>query len=336
MTAATPLLDIRGLSVAFPTQRGGSFAAVDGIDLQLAEGEVLGIVGESGSGKSLAMLAVMGLLPPGATLSAERMHFAGHDLLRLSGRQRRALLGREMAMIFQEPMAALNPCFTVGFQIAEVLRRHLRLSRRAARDRAVALLAATGIEDAARRARDFPHRFSGGMAQRATIAMALACNPRLLIADEPTAALDVTVQAQILSLLREQAAARGMALVLIAHDMAVIGGMAQRVAVHYAGRRVESAAAPGIFADPHHPYTAALLAALPERALPGQPLPTVPGAVPAPGERPAGCIFHPRCRFATDLCRSEPPPQASAALGHALCHYPLAEGRPLGHPGEAA
>ncbi len=330
-----PLLDIRNLSVTFPT-RHGAFAAVEGFDLALDRNEVLAIVGESGSGKSVAMLAVMGLLPKTATVTADRMDFDGRDLMRLSPDQRRRLAGKDLAMIFQEPMSSLNPCFTVGFQIGKSLKSHLGLSGKARENRVVELLAEVGIPDPARRARAFPHQLSGGMSQRVMIAMALACRPKLLIADEPTTALDVTIQAQILDLLLRLKRENGMALVLITHDMAVVAETADRVVVQYAGRQVEANATGALFADPHHPYTAALLAALPERATERR-LPAIPGVVPGQFDRPAGCLFSPRCAFAFALCHRVEPLRAEPSLGSALCHTPLEAGVPrLGALMEAA
>ena len=336
-TPTQPLLDIRGLTVRFAT-RGGAFTAVDSVDLQVEQDEVLAIVGESGSGKSVAMLAIMGLLPWTATVTAERLAFNGQDLRTLSAKQRRALIGRDIAMVFQEPMSSLNPCFTVGWQIGETLATHLGLSRTARKRRVIELLELVGIPDPARRASAFPHQLSGGMCQRVMIAMALACQPRLLIADEPTTALDVTIQAQILDLLLSlrrgsppsagsTSKRNGMALVLITHDLGVVAETADRVLVQYAGRQVESARAADLFNDPHHPYTAALLAALPEQAH-GKRLAAIPGLVPGQFDRPPGCLFAPRCEFATAQCLTAPPP-ASTALGRALCHTPLRQGQPV-------
>ena len=320
----TTLLDVRGLTVRFST-RQGAFTAVDGVDIAVDANEVLAIVGESGSGKSVAMLAIMGLLPWTATVTAERMHFDGRDLATLTARQRRALVGRDVAMVFQEPMSSLNPCFTVGYQIGEALSTHLGLDRTARQARVIELLEQVGIADAPRRARAFPHQLSGGMCQRVMIAMALACKPRLLIADEPTTALDVTIQAQILDLLLALRHETGMGLVLITHDLGVVAETADRVLVQYAGRPVESARADTLFADPHHPYTAALLAALPERAQ-GRELAAIPGVVPGLADRPAGCLFSPRCAFVQAQCSVAPMP-ADPALGRALCHFPLVDGR---------
>ncbi|TCK31357.1 dipeptide transport system ATP-binding protein [Ancylobacter aquaticus] len=320
------LLSIRNLSVSFATGRG-PFRAVDRVDLDVAAGELVAIVGESGSGKSVAMLAVMGLLPWIATVTADRMMFDGRDLLSLSARERRRIIGRDLVMIFQEPMSSLNPCFTVGFQIREAMKAHLDLSRAQRQARAVELLELVGIPEPDRRLSAFPHQLSGGMSQRVMIAMALACKPKLIIADEPTTALDVTIQAQILDLLLKLQKESGVGLVLITHDMGVVAETAQRVCVHYAGQQVEMQDTRGLFRDPHHPYTAALLAALPERAR-GRLLPSIPGIVPGLADRPTGCLFSPRCGFATDTCRTVPPPRAGAELGLALCHTPLVAGVP--------
>ena len=337
------LLDVRGLTVKFAT-RGGEFTAVDGIDIGVEPNEVLAIVGESGSGKSVAMLAVMGLLPWTATVTAERMEFDGRDLRRLAPAERRAIIGRDMTMFFQEPMSSLNPCFTVGFQVGEALRVHLGMDRAARRRRVVELLQQVGITDPERRAAAFPHQLSGGMSQRVMIAMAIACHPKLLIADEPTTALDVTIQAQILDLLLKLRRDTGMGLVLITHDMGVVAETADRVLVQYAGEEVEANTTAELFAHPHHPYTAALLAALPERALetPGakrRRLAAIPGVVPGQFNRPTGCLFSPRCAFAFELCRARAPGHASAELGQALCHTPLVDGVPIAvvrRNGEAA
>ena len=326
----SPLLDIRDLSVAFATKRG-PFKAVDGIDIAVEPNEVLAIVGESGSGKSVAMLAVMGLLPWTATVTAARMDFDGRDLRGLTAKQRRAIAGKDMAMIFQEPMSSLNPCFTVGFQIGEALKTHTGLDRSARRRRSIELLEQVGISDPERRLNAFPHQLSGGMSQRVMIAMALACNPKLLIADEPSTALDVTIQAQILDLLVSLRAATAMALVLITHDMGVVAETADRVVVQYAGQQVETNTTRALFADPHHPYTSALLAALPERAVERR-LPAIPGVVPGQFDRPAGCLFSPRCAHVFDLCRTQPPAHAAPDLGRALCHTPLVAGVPLPRP----
>jgi dipeptide transport system ATP-binding protein len=323
---APPLLEIRNLSVSFAT-RHGAFRAVDGFDLALERNEVLAIVGESGSGKSVAMLAAMGLLPPTATVSADRMAFDGADLLSMNAHERRRIAGKDVAMIFQEPMSSLNPCFNVGFQIGEALKTHLDLKRAERDRRVVELLAEVGIPDPERRARAYPHQLSGGMSQRVMIAMALACRPKLLIADEPTTALDVTIQAQILDLLMRERRDNGMGLVLITHDMGVVAETADRVIVQYSGQQMEMNATREMFADPHHPYTAALLAALPERAN-GRRLPAIPGVVPGPFDRPRGCVFSPRCAYVFDACHDSEPPPAEPALGRARCLTPLVAGIP--------
>ena len=321
-----PLLEVRNLSVAFATRRG-AFLAVDGVDVSVDRDEVLAIVGESGSGKSVAMLAVMGLLPFTARVSADRMTFEGMDLLTMTPRERRRIAGKDLAMIFQEPMSSLNPCFTVGFQIGETLKAHLGLDRRACGRRVVELLEEVGIPDPERRVSAFPHQLSGGMSQRVMIAMALACRPKLLIADEPTTALDVTIQAQILDLLVSLRKQNGMGLVLITHDMGVVAETADRVIVQYAGQQVEMNATLGLFSDPHHPYTAALLAALPERATQRR-LSAIPGVVPGQFDRPRGCLFAPRCAYAFEACRSKAPAPAAPELGRALCYAPLSRGVP--------
>jgi dipeptide transport system ATP-binding protein len=319
-----PLLEIEDLHVDFPT-RGAVMHAVEGVSLTLDEGEVLGIVGESGSGKSVTMLALMGLVAWPGRVRARRLAFAGHDLLTASENERRRLVGKDLAMIFQEPTTSLNPCFTIGFQLTETLRLHLRMARKAARDRAVELLEQVGIPAAAERLGDFPHQLSGGMNQRVMIAMAIACNPRLLIADEPTTALDVTIQAQILDLLRGLQQERGMALALVTHNMGVVAEMAQRVAVMYAGQVVEARAAEALFAAPQHPYTAALLAAMPERSTGDGRLATIPGVVPGLYDRPAGCLFAPRCTDATaNACRVRPAMRRWQD-GQVRCHFPLGD-----------
>jgi dipeptide transport system ATP-binding protein len=324
------LLEISNLTVEFATAHG-AFRAVDQLSLSVDKGEVLAIVGESGSGKSVAMLAVMGLLPWTATVTADRLAFDGKNLLQLDDRERRAITGNDIAMIFQEPLSSLNPCFTVGFQIEETLRFHLGMTKRQARARAIDILREVGIPAAERRIDSFPHQLSGGMNQRVMIAMAIACKPKLLIADEPTTALDVTIQAQILDLLLQLQRETGMGLVLITHSMGVVAETAERVCVQYAGQKVEEQDVIGLFNDPHHPYTAALLTALPERAK-TRKLPSIPGVVPGQFNRPVGCLFSPRCPFATELCRTIVPPRQPPSLGLALCHYPLIGGRPQNHP----
>ncbi len=321
-----PLLEIRNLTVSFAT-RNGAFKAVDGVDISVDRDEVLAIVGESGSGKSVAMLAAMGLLPHTANVEADVMSFDGADLITMPARARRRIAGKDIAMIFQEPMSSLNPCFTVGFQIGEALKTHLRLGRAERGKRAIELLEEVGIPDPQRRIRAFPHQLSGGMSQRIMIAMALACRPKLLIADEPTTALDVTIQAQILDLLISLRRQNGMGLVLITHDMGVVAETADRVVVQYAGQQVEANGTRELFADPHHPYTAALLAALPERARQRR-LPAIPGVVPGQFDRPRGCLFAPRCGFVFDECRRAAPAPAAPEFGRARCFAPLREGAP--------
>jgi dipeptide transport system ATP-binding protein len=327
------LLEIQNLSVDFATSRG-ILRAVSEVSLTVAAGEVVSVVGESGSGKSVSMLAVMGLIGWPGRVSAETVRFDGTDLPALSGRQRRRLVGRDMAMVFQEPMTSLNPCFPVGWQVAEGLRAHRAVPRREIRGRVLELFGQVGIPDPLRRLRAFPHQLSGGMNQRVMIAMAIACKPRLLIADEPTTALDVTIQKQILDLLLALQRETGMALVLITHDMGVVAETARRVQVMYAGEVVEEAPTHALFDHPRHPYTAALLAALPERARGERRLPTIAGMVPGIGDRPQGCLFHPRCRFATRRCVAEKPALAGGLGQRARCHYPLdAAGLPTGdHP----
>ena len=280
-----PLLEIKNLTVAFDTSIG-LFKAVDGIDISVDAREVLAIVGESGSGKSVAMLATMGLLPSTATVTADVMIFEGRDLLAMSPAEKRKIIGKDIAMIFQEPVASLNPCFTIGFQIEEVLARHMGLKGRAARDRAVELLRLVGIRDGAERLGAFPHQMSGGQCQRVMIAIALACHPKLLIADEPTTALDVTIQKQILDLLVKLQAETGMALIMITHDMGVVAETADRVIVQYKGHKMEEADVLSLFENPQSNYTRALLAALPENAV-GDRLPTVSDMLfeAAPGVR---------------------------------------------------
>ncbi|HEY5861709.1 MAG TPA: ABC transporter ATP-binding protein [Casimicrobiaceae bacterium] len=319
-----PLLEIEDLDVVFPTQ-AGLMRAVDGVSLTVDEGEVLGIVGESGSGKSVTMLSAMGLVAYPGRVRARRLAFQGRDLLAMSDRERRKLLGKDIAMIFQEPTTSLNPCFTIGFQLAETLRLHMGLDAKAARRSAVELLEQVGIPAPSTRLNEFPHQMSGGMNQRVMIAMAIACNPRLLIADEPTTALDVTIQAQILDLLRTLQKERGMALVLVTHNMGVVAEMAQRVAVMYAGQVVEQRSAAALFESPQHPYTAALLAAMPERSDGSSRLANIPGVVPGLLDRPSGCLFAPRCEYATAFSQRERPALRAWQGGLVRCHHALGD-----------
>lgn len=316
------LLEIENLTVEFQTS-AGLFRAVDGVSLKVDPGEVLAIVGESGSGKSVAMLALMGLLPWTANVTADKLLFDGRDLMTISDAERRTIIGKDMAMIFQEPGTSLNPCFTVGYQIKESLKIHMGGSKAERQLRAIELLDQVGIPEPEKRLSAFPHQLSGGMNQRVMIAIAIACNPRLLIADEPTTALDVTIQAQILDLLVELQSKYGMALVLITHDMGVVAETAQRVSVQYAGQQVEQQNIKDLFTHPRHPYTAALLDALPERSTSDR-LPSIPGVVPGQGDIPKGCLFNPRCKLVTDLCRTTPPP----VIDGVRCHTPLIDGEP--------
>jgi dipeptide transport system ATP-binding protein len=297
------LLEIQNLSVRF----GGADAppVVEGLDLTVDQGEIVAIVGESGSGKSVTMMAVMGLIDHPGRITADRLAFDGQDLLSLKGRRRRHLIGKELSMVFQDPMTALNPSYTVGFQLEEVIRQHLGLKGRAARQRALELLEKVEIPAAASRLGAYPHQLSGGMSQRVAIAMAIAAEPRLLIADEPTTALDVTIQAQIMELLVNLQRDEGMGLILITHDLAVVAETAQRVVVMYAGQAVEKGVVPTLFDAPAHPYTEALLAAIPEHSQTDR-LHTLPGIVPGRYDRPAGCLLSPRCPYVQPRCQERP------------------------------
>lgn len=316
-------LDVANLTVEFPSA-GRILRAVDSVSLRLEPGEILGIVGESGSGKSLAMLALMGLVPFPGRVSAERLMVGGRDLCALTDNARRGLNGKDLAMIFQEPTTSLNPSFTVGFQIVETLRLHLGMDSKDARRHAIELLEQVGIPAAESRLDAYPHQLSGGMNQRVMIAIAIASNPKLLIADEPTTALDVTIQAQILDLLLALQRERGMALVLITHNMSVVAEIAQRVAVMYAGQVMEEGAAATLFDAPQHPYTKALLNARPESRI-GDRLATIPGTVPSLYNRPAGCLFAPRCGDATPRACDERPSLQPWLGGSVRCHYPLGD-----------
>jgi len=321
------LLEIDNLTVEFGAA-GKAFRAVDSVDLTIDEGEVVGVVGESGSDKSVTMLALMGLIGFPGVVTADTLTFGGTNLLTLSAAKRREITGKDVAMIFQGPMTSLNPCFTVGFQISETLKVHEGGSRAERRRRTIELLDQVGIPAPESRVDSFPHQMSGGMNQRVMIAMAIACNPRLLIADEPTTALDVTIQKQILDLLLALQRDRGMALVLITHDMGVVAETAQRVVVMYAGQMVERQPVDRLFSAPRHPYTAALLEALPERGIGRARLPTIPGVVPGQYDRPSGCLFNPRCRYANERCRHEEPALHDGPRGAVRCHTPLIDGKP--------
>jgi dipeptide transport system ATP-binding protein len=317
------LLEIRNLSVEFGPP-GRAAPAVRGVDLALERGELLGVVGESGSGKSVSMLALMGLVDAPGRVRADAMRFDGHDLLALAPRERRRIVGRDIAMIFQDPATSLNPSWPVGFQIVETLKAHRPASRAAMRERAVELLRLVEIPDPEARLGAYPHQLSGGMNQRVMIAMALACHPRLLIADEPTTALDVTIQAQVLDLLVGLQRTQDLALVLISHDLALLAERAQRIAVMYAGEVVEVQPAPALFEAPRHPYTAALLAAIPEASRGAARLPALPGRVPGPEERLPGCRFAPRCARAREACRATHPPLDDVGGGASVrCLFPL-------------
>jgi len=301
------LLEVRGLTTVFDTD-DGEVRAVDGVDFSLERGRTLGIVGESGCGKSVTALSIMGLVPrPPGRIVAGEVRFEGEDLLKLPPARLRELRGARLSMIFQEPMTSLNPAFTVGDQVAEALLRHASTGRKEAKDQAIEMLRRVRIPSPERRARDYPHRLSGGMRQRVMIAMALACNPRLLIADEPTTALDVTIQAQILELMRALRSELGTAIILITHDLGVIAELADDVIVMYAGEVVERCAVTALFAEPHHPYTIGLLGSIPRLDLEQQRLSAIEGTVPNAAAMPAGCRFHARCPFAIEKCFSKPP-----------------------------
>lgn len=315
------LLDIQNLSVRFGD--ANAIPVVDGLDLSVDKGEVLAIVGESGSGKSVTMMALMGLIDVPGIVNASSLSFDGHDMLKLKGKQRRQVVGKDLAMVFQDPMTALNPSYTVGFQIEEVLRQHLGLKGKAARARALQLLERVEIPAAASRLDAYPHQLSGGMSQRVAIAMAIAAEPKLLIADEPTTALDVTIQAQIMDLLLDLQRNEDMGLVLITHDLAVVAETADRVCVMYAGQAVEIGSVPALFDAPTHPYTEALLKAIPEHSLGASRLATLPGIVPGRYDRPAGCLLSPRCPYAQDHCRVQRPALEAHARGAVRCFHPL-------------
>lgn len=303
-----PILDVTGLKTVFGT-RSGEVHAVNSVSFNLEPGELLGVVGESGSGKSVTMMSLIGLLPqPPAQIREGTVMFEGRDILQMSAEDLRGVRGSKIGFVFQDPMTSLNPTFTVGFQIMEPLRKHMGMNKAAARKRAVELLELVGIPDAEPRLSDFPHQFSGGMRQRVMIAIALACDPKVLIADEPTTALDVTIQAQILELVKELRQKMGMAIIWITHDLGVIAGIADRVMVMYAGQVVEQAPVRELFGNPQHPYTRALLETLPhvtgERA---RRLRTIEGQPPALGAHPSSCPFRARCRHALEVCASNNP-----------------------------
>ena len=323
-----PLLDMRGLRVAFPSAQGRPLEALCGVDLDIARGEILGIVGESGSGKSLSMLAVLGLLPDSAIVHGS-VRLDGREILGASERQLRKLRGREIGLILQDPMTALDPVITVGEQIVEAIRVHdRRCSRKQARGRAVELLRQVKIAHPEKRVDQYPFEMSGGMRQRVVIAIALANRPRLIVADEPTTALDVTVQAQIIDELVRLRVEQGIGIALITHDLGLVAGVADRVAIMYSGRVVERGLPHDIFYGARHPYTRALLESIPRLDRAVGRLAAIDGTPPALDTRPAGCAFAPRCRRARDLCRAETPGKSSLTDEHSFeCHYPE-EGRP--------
>ncbi len=310
------LLEVRGLRTLFASERG-EVRAVDGVDFRLERGRTLGIVGESGCGKSVTALSIMGLVPqPPGRIAAGEVRFEGEDLLQASPQRLRDLRGDQLSMIFQEPMTSLNPAFQVGDQIAEVLLHHRNLTPGEAHEKAVDMLRKVRIPSPEARAKEYPHQLSGGMRQRVMIAMALACNPKLLIADEPTTALDVTIQAQILELMRALREELGTAIILITHDLGVIAELADDVIVMYAGQVVERCAVPRLFAEPQHPYTIGLLGSIPRLDLEQARLAAIEGFVPDAAAMPKGCRFHPRCPFSVDRCREESPELKEVLSGH--------------------
>ncbi|WP_376091403.1 ABC transporter ATP-binding protein [Roseomonas sp. CCTCC AB2023176] len=326
---AAPLLSVENLQTHFRTPDGVN-RAVDGVSFHVDAGETIAIVGESGCGKSVTAMSILRLIPEPPGKIAGAIRFQGRDLLTLSDKEMRAIRGNDISMIFQEPMTSLNPVLTVGRQIGETLRLHQGLDARAAEAKSVEMLKLVGIPAPERRVREYPHQLSGGMRQRVMIAMALACNPKLLIADEPTTALDVTIQAQILDLMRDLKNRVGAAIVLITHDLGVVAEVAERVIVMYAGRKVEEAPVGSLFRGPKHPYTQGLLGAVPKlgSSLTGEAtrLSEIPGLVPSLKRRIDGCVFATRCPYVTDLCRKVAPALEAKAPGHvAACHYAVKE-----------
>ena len=319
----TPLLEVRNLRIEFPTRRG-TLLAVDDISFSIAPGEVLGVVGESGAGKSLTGAAVIGLLEPPGRIAHGEVKLAGLRIDNLPPDEMRKVRGREIGAIFQDPLTSLNPLYTVGRQLTETITTHLHMSQQQARSRAVELLAATGIPAPERRVDHYPHQFSGGMRQRVVIALALCAEPRLVIADEPTTALDVTIQAQILFEMQKLVRDTGTALVWITHDLSVIAGLAGRVCVMYAGRIVEEGPVDAVLDRPLHPYTAGLLGSVPSRNRRGSRLAQIPGMTPSLLALPAGCAFRERCGHASSACAAQPEVSAPAAARHVRCFHPLA------------
>lgn len=323
------LLTVNQLSVHFGETKT-PFKAVDRVSYEVNEGEVLGIVGESGSGKSVSSLAIMGLIDFPGRVMAEKLHFNGNDLLALKPKEKQQIVGADVSMIFQDAMTSLNPSYTVGYQIMEALKVHQGGSKASRRERAIELLTMVGIPDPESRLEVYPHQLSGGMSQRVMIAMAIACRPKLLIADEPTTALDVTIQAQIIDLLLELQRKENMALILITHDLALVAESAHRIIVMYAGQVVEEGKAAEIFSSPLHPYTQALLKALPEFAEGKSRLQSLPGVVPGKYDRPQGCLLNPRCPYATEKCRTAEPAMQIINGRQVKCHFPLNEaGEPI-------
>jgi oligopeptide transport system ATP-binding protein len=313
------LLDVEGLRVKLPTPTGFA-TVVDGVDYEVEQAQVFGVAGESGSGKTISMLALLGLLPPGSVVEG-RATFGGKDLLRLRNRDLRAVSGREIGMVFQDPMTSLHPMLSIGRQLTDHVRRHLGIDREAATRRAEQLLEQVRIPDPAAALHAYPHQFSGGMRQRIAIAIALACGPRLLIADEPTTALDVTVQAGILRLLDRLRLERELSVILITHDLAVLSSLADRVSIFYAGRVVESGPRSEVLQHPRHPYTRALLDALPHpEAARDTPLIAIKGTPPTPQRIPPGCPYHLRCSYAVEICESDDPPLAPVNSRRLACH----------------
>lgn len=319
------LLSVKDLKTYFYTD-DGVIPAVDGISFDLDKGGTIGIVGESGCGKSVTSLSVMGLIPqpPGKIVGGEIV-FEGENLLKLSEADMRRIRGNDISMIFQEPMTSLNPVFTVGNQIAEAIILHQGLDKAAAREKSIEMLRLVGIPSPEKRVDDYPHQMSGGMRQRVMIAMALSCNPKLLIADEPTTALDVTIQAQILDLMRELRKNLGTAIMMITHDLGVIAELVEKVVVMYTGKIVEAADTHTIFKNPKHPYTIGLLASIPRLDGDGTRLQAIPGSVPIPGSFPVGCGFHPRCPFATELCVQKRPPAFEVGENHQVACWKVVD-----------
>jgi len=328
--AIAPILDVKDLKTVFAT-RGGEVHAVNAVSFDLEPGELLGVVGESGSGKSVTMMSLIGLLPsPPAEIRSGSVMFQGRDILKMTPHELRDIRGSRIGFVFQDPMTSLNPVFSVGFQIMEPLRKHMGLSKKRARARALELLELVGIPDAGPRLSSYPHQFSGGMRQRVMIAIALACDPKVLIADEPTTALDVTIQAQILELVRELRQKLGMAIIWITHDLGVIAGIADRVMVMYGGQIVEQAPVHELFSNPQHPYTIALLETLPSvSGTRSKKLKTIEGQPPALGAHPTSCPFAARCRQRMDICDRQNPPILTLTGDHDVaCFWDAKTGKP--------